>query len=421
MSVPAAIAQVSHTQVITSGMTTRATEPRGCASAWGPCRIATRNESSAEAYSGPNVVTASALRGRRSGPRAAATTSATRSQAAPPYTAGSQSAVSFAQYVASGNAAAAANPTHPSGSTPCFRAKAYTSPVPSTPSTASAAASTQPPSHSAATAPAMAGTATAMRTSRLRDMSGGGAAEPPLPPLVIEDGLEQVAPRDVGPEDRRDVQLGVGELPQQEIGEPAFTGRPDQQVRVAPGRRVELGADGVLVDVLESLDALEHLFGEEARRPGQLAARGVGDAQIERQPRAVPCLPLDALHRRPRAGREPGAVAQHVDRHPLVLQLGYFPRDVLLEQPHQRGDLGRGTLPVLLREGEQREHLHPGLERAFDRLAHRLHPRPVAQRPGQAALARPATVAVHDDGHVARRGPVQADLRQQVVRHLRPP
>src|SRR5881227_2054714 len=176
---------------------------------------------------------------------------------------------------------------------PCFFAKLYTSAVPSTPSTASTAASTQPPSHSTTTAPAMAGTATAMRTSRLRDMSGGDPAEPPLPTLVVEDGLEQVAPRDVGPEDRRDVQLGVGELPQQEIGEPAFTGRPDQQVRVAPGRRVELGANRVLVDVLESLDTLEHLFGEEGRRPGQLAARGVGDAQIECQPRAVARLPLE--------------------------------------------------------------------------------------------------------------------------------
>src|SRR5438034_10803100 len=91
---------------------------------------------------------------------------------------------------------------------PCFFAKLYTSAVPSTPSTASTAASTQPPSHSAATAPAMAGTATAMRTSRLRDMSGRDPAEPPVPSLIVEDGLEQVTPRDVGPEDRRDVQLG---------------------------------------------------------------------------------------------------------------------------------------------------------------------------------------------------------------------
>src|SRR3989475_4469083 len=92
ISAPAAIAQVSHTQVMTRGMTARATEPRGCASTWGPCRIATRNASSAEAYSGPNVVTASAVRGWRSGPRVAATTNATSNHTAPAYTTGSQSA-----------------------------------------------------------------------------------------------------------------------------------------------------------------------------------------------------------------------------------------------------------------------------------------------------------------------------------------
>src|SRR4029077_8252715 len=132
---------------------------------------------------------------------------------------------------------------------PCFLAKSYSSPVPRTPSTASTAASTQPPTHSAPTAPAMAGTATAMRTSRLRDMSGGDAAESALSPLVVQDRLEQVAPRDVGPEHRGDVQFGVRELPQHEIGEPAFTRRPDQQVRIAPGRGVELGANGGFVNV----------------------------------------------------------------------------------------------------------------------------------------------------------------------------
>src|SRR5437879_974101 len=272
ISVPAAIAQVSHTHVIASGMTARATEPRGWASAWGPCRIATRNARSAEAYSGPNVVTASAVRGRRSGPRAAATTSATSSHTAALYSTGSQSAVSLTQYVASGKAAAATNPTHPSGSTPCFLAKAYTSPVPSTPSTASSPASTHPPTQSAPTAPAMAGTATAIRTSRLRDMSGRDPAESPLPPLILEDSLEQVASGDVGPQDRGDVELGVGELPQQKVREPALTGGANQQVRVAPGRGVELGTDGVFVDVLETFHALEHFLREETRRLRQLAA-----------------------------------------------------------------------------------------------------------------------------------------------------
>src|SRR5437870_4536666 len=38
-SVPAAMAQVSHTHVRTRGITTSAVEPRGCASLWSPCRV----------------------------------------------------------------------------------------------------------------------------------------------------------------------------------------------------------------------------------------------------------------------------------------------------------------------------------------------------------------------------------------------
>src|SRR5436305_9276271 len=50
ISVPASMAHVSHTQVTTSGSSTSATEPRGCASLCGPWRIAMVKESRADAY-----------------------------------------------------------------------------------------------------------------------------------------------------------------------------------------------------------------------------------------------------------------------------------------------------------------------------------------------------------------------------------
>ena len=82
-SVPAAIAQVSHTHVTTSGRITRAAEARGCASLWGPWRIARMKASRADAYSAPKTVTATAVRGRRSGPRAIAASSTARIQSEP--------------------------------------------------------------------------------------------------------------------------------------------------------------------------------------------------------------------------------------------------------------------------------------------------------------------------------------------------
>src|SRR5205807_10173344 len=78
-------------------------------------------------------------------------------------------------------------------------------------------------------------------------------SEAPIAPLVIEDRPEQVAARAVGPEHRRDVQLRVGELPQQEIRQPVLAERADQEVGVAPGRGVQLLAPRLLADVLEPL------------------------------------------------------------------------------------------------------------------------------------------------------------------------
>ena len=63
------------------------------------------------------------------------------------------------------------------------------------------------------------------------------------------------------------------------------------------------------------------------------------------------------------------------------------------------------------------QHFDARLDRALDHLPHRLHPRPMAQRARQVPLARPAAVAVHDDGDVARDGAMQPDLREEVVAH----
>jgi len=107
--------------------------------------------------------------------------------------------------------------------------------------------------------------------------------------------------------------------------------------------------------------------------------------------------------------------------YPLSLELLDLLGDELLEQAHQRGDLARRALPVLFREREQRQDFDAGLDRSLHCLAHRRHPGPVAERPRQPALARPAPVAIHDDGDVARHRAVELDLPEEIVRHLRPP
>ena len=120
------------------------------------------------------------------------------------------------------------------------------------------------------------------------------------------------------------------------------------------------------------------------------------------------------LHRLPRAIGQALAFSDDAHAHPALRQLRDFLRDILLEQRHQRRDLRGRTLPVLLREGEQRQVLHTGFDRAMHDLAHRLHPGTMAERTRHEMLARPAAVAIHDDGNVLWRCTRQPHLLEQV-------
>ncbi len=154
-----------------------------------------------------------------------------------------------------------------------------------------------------------------------------------------------------------------------------------------------------------------------ACRPGDLRARAVGDAQVERQRASRRGALHDAVHRLSRGGREPLEVAQRPHRHAPRAQVVHLAGDILLEQPHQRVHLEGGPLPVLLAEGEEGEHAHAGIQRALDHLPHRAHAGVVAQRPRQRPAAGPTAVAVHDDRDVGRDGAVDLQLPQQFVAH----
>ena len=79
---------------------------------------------------------------------------------------------------------------------------------------------------------------------------GGGAdvAEPAVPPLVFEDGFEQVAPAEIRPEHGRDDDLRVGDLPEEEIRHPHLAARPDEKVRIGHARGREVGGEGLFVE-----------------------------------------------------------------------------------------------------------------------------------------------------------------------------
>src|SRR5207247_1713779 len=89
------------------------------------------------------------------------------------------------------------------------------------------------------------------RAVRLDEHLGIGlfhSAVPSLARLKIDDGLEEMAAAEVGPQNLGDVDLGVGDLPQQEVRHAQLATGANQQVGIVDVRGVKVIGEKLLVD-----------------------------------------------------------------------------------------------------------------------------------------------------------------------------
>ncbi len=84
------------------------------------------------------------------------------------------------------------------------------------------------------------------------------AAEAAFALLVVVDGFEQVDAAEVGPKAVGDEDFGVGDLPEEEVGDALLAGGADDEVGVGHVRGVEVGGELRFVDAgLEAIDREE--------------------------------------------------------------------------------------------------------------------------------------------------------------------
>src|SRR4051794_36937005 len=67
--------------------------------------------------------------------------------------------------------------------------------------------------------------------------------------LKVDDRLEQIAPAKIGPENFRDVNLRVRNLPEQEVGYAQLAAGADEQIGIIDVGRVEMIGEELLVDL----------------------------------------------------------------------------------------------------------------------------------------------------------------------------
>src|SRR2546422_1538537 len=92
------------------------------------------------------------------------------------------------------------------------------------------------------------------------------SAKAPASALEVIHGLVEVLASEIGPEHVRDPELGIGELPEEEVRDAELPARPDQEIRIRQPVRIEHAREELLVDPLGGNAVLAGLGQDAAHR-----------------------------------------------------------------------------------------------------------------------------------------------------------
>ncbi len=175
--------------------------------------------------------------------------------------------------------------------------------------------------------------------------------------------------------------------------------RADHEVRVGQLGVVEPLGDSLLVDLLR-----RHLVGDElAHGVNDLGASAVVEGDVERQDLVIPRRLLGPVHARKDALRDaPVAAPREDDSYAVGVELALAAVEEVPVEVHEVAHLLDRSAPVLGREREDREDLHPRGDGPVGDVDEGLLAGPVALGSRQSPTPRPAAAAVHHDGDVTR-------------------
>src|SRR5262249_13660760 len=165
-----------------------------------------------------------------------------------------------------------------------------------------------------------------------------------VPPLKVGHGLKEVPPPEIGPQEIGDPELRIGYLPEQEIGEPHFAARADQEIGIGETRRIEVGLERRLVDSNAGLGP--GLVDEPLHCVHQLRPSTVRESEKERQA----AMMVQALHG-PGDHLADGGIqllgpADEPEAHPALVEVVDLLVQGAHEEAHEPLHLATGTLPV---------------------------------------------------------------------------
>src|SRR5581483_2820347 len=161
------------------------------------------------------------------------------------------------------------------------------------------------------------------------------SAEAAPAPRVRRERVAQLAGPELRPQRVDEDELGVRELPEQEVRDSELAGRPDQQVGIRQLGRVEVRGERVLVD----LARVDSRLREPASGLDDLGPSAVVERDPELEPVVLRRLALERGHLPPQRLRRAVAPAEEADADALLHEVGELAVDRVREDLHQRVDL----------------------------------------------------------------------------------
>ena len=216
------------------------------------------------------------------------------------------------------------------------------------------------------------------------------------------EGLEQRGLGELGPEQVREVELGVDRFIGEEVRKALFAACANHQVRIRNVAGGKVRPNPRFVDLLGRQLSPTHSLGSFSRGPDNIVASAIAERQRQAHAAAA-CGLVDQLAQCAASHRR--QVLRSTDdahRNLAFAQLRDLSSREVHKQSHQGGDFGSRTRPVGETEGIQSEKLHAGAAATTHHLAHRFGPLAMSAMSRQPTLHRPPAVAVHDDSHVPR-------------------
>src|SRR5690348_6235768 len=149
---------------------------------------------------------------------------------------------------------------------PPFTSRAHSMPMPAE-AAATSAGSYGQPNHTAASAGGINTSAETMRSVRtFASARANGGAVAAIAAVEVAHGLFEIALGEIGPQRRREHQLGVSGLPEQEIADALLAAGADEQVGIGNAGGQQPRRERILIDGIGRELSGRHILSQAPRR-----------------------------------------------------------------------------------------------------------------------------------------------------------